>query len=127
MKKYIHVPTISVLTMGERKYTIKIEKRKNSCTRLELEVISYIHTHTHTHKLKLELPYEPAISLLVISPFLSLMEMLHAHSYTSMCCIAHKHSLGEICPVSECSASKALVSDLLLGAIKQFSKIDVLV
>ena len=49
MKKYIHVPTISVLTMGERKYTIKIEKRKNSCTRLELEVISYTHTHTYTH------------------------------------------------------------------------------
>ena len=84
-------------------------------------------TQTHTQKLNIELPYEPAISLLVISPFLSLMEMLHEHSYTSMCCIAHEHSQGEVCSVSECSGSKALVSDILLGAIKQFSKIDVLV
>ena len=95
------------------------------CMENSMEFCAHTHTNTHT-----KAKYRTTIWSSNFTPgyFISFaFNGLHEHSYTSMCCIAHEHSLGEVCSVSECFGSKALVSDILLGAIKQFSKIDVLV
>ena len=87
-----------------------------------------MHTHTqiHTQKLNIELPYDPAISLLVISSLLPLMGCMNiltqvcAPLHMSTHCVRYALSLNVL-------NQRELVSDLLLGTIKQLPKIDGLV